>query len=598
MFSFALIYPFKIPLVGTWVDSGTFRDPKGRYWYTYPGAVKAFPLLWQSLIERAGRGPTRYMDKAIVTRQDVRHPSGHEWILYSGEELEALQNRVRELAPNRSSYRSRPSWLYGNRGGKTVVPRHGREPIQEQPYRDENGVEYLCNAQAAARFNKSLGWAPAWAKRPSKVRLGEMAVRTKKIPNVAVSTGHSFVPGYRLEDLEAVAAGKERVPPWGNATEWRNQEAVDWLRRLLVDGPVLCTDGYHRAKGDRIWDPYLAFARQELNIESKRADPKSRLYWCLPGQKPPSDGQRKPHLFHAANRVLKLIMKRGPMTIEQVMEALRKVKGGSTAGTKKSNITHLLIRLEKAGKIKRKRAGPNFPSLWYMPESEGLLPHLPERKRPKLQAILNVVRKYGPIDAAGVARRLGPPATRRGVYNLLVHLTKRGEVYREQDGRFVVPEAGERDGRGGVGKAPTAPSAAASRPAGIEPRADIAPLDAEREPERKDYYGTVGVSAILGGAKETLKETLIDGFVEAHKRVQSIDTARTEEVPPSRPPKRSRGRPSKDEELTPVQEEQIRDAWGTRRFPDKEALDRELGYPTGTTRRVIDKLRKRPHNGE
>jgi len=163
------------------------------------------------------------------------------------------------------------------------------------PYRDAEERVWLRSAEIVERYEVHPTWA--WDRRSKNGSLTqcENALRWKRIPNPDKGSA-SKVYAFLQEDVERLlqqektknaAPEKPALPP--ETFEDRERRALKFLREFLADGPRCSPEVRQAARRERIGRNRLHRVANKLRVSLKgRRFRHLPLWWCLPGQQPPS----------------------------------------------------------------------------------------------------------------------------------------------------------------------------------------------------------------------------------------------------------------------------------------------------------------------
>jgi hypothetical protein len=222
------------PSAWGWLDESTWRDRQGRRWLTWLGIRKAFPLLPRKSIERWGKESCRFLIERGRRRKiwtaKVRPPTPRvteKVTIYLEDDVKAVADRMNRDQPQDKQ------WIEGS-----------ARWLRPLIHVDEEGREWLTDVQLIKRYGVTRGFL-RWTYKPSRVRAGQKALRSKLVPNPIKQKGS---PGeirvYLGADTQDIIAGKEsKYPGSGNGknAERLRKETAARAKEALVD---ILTIGY------------------------------------------------------------------------------------------------------------------------------------------------------------------------------------------------------------------------------------------------------------------------------------------------------------------------------------------------------------------
>lgn len=292
----------------------------GKLFRTLDAAMRLYPSLVPADVKRSKRRPSRDLVGPDGRRRKIvfvvlkAHPvqGRRAWPVtyYLDDDLAAMNRRRQEREAQ-------------------------KQPAPSEPYQDGNGVRWLTATQLQRIYGRSRDLARVWARTPSRIRPGEMALRSKGVPSPCRS---GTVTGYHEGDWLDILAGKESSNPGVgrgvNASalrERRIREALAALPQIIPAGASRPRrDVLARAKADyRLGGQYVraAFARLHGIAERRGRNGVSYVSWQLPPDAyasmaaghadPPSGGGPA-----AASR---------PTAVERMRKVVREFPNGKTA---------------------------------------------------------------------------------------------------------------------------------------------------------------------------------------------------------------------------------------------------------------------------
>lgn len=196
---------------GTWIDSFTFRDRKGRLWLTASGAHKLYPWVcigtirsWVGkrksrflLNKQEGR---RFIQTKIVTKAVPPPPGNNTWgeiriRVYLKDDIHIIAEKManQELKQQQVQKQSRF--------------------IHESIHLDRHGREWLSDVQAVKRWGFARFFLGYWSTRKSRINSDRMALRSKLIANAHHLQSRGEIRVYLALDIQDIIAGKESKTP-------------------------------------------------------------------------------------------------------------------------------------------------------------------------------------------------------------------------------------------------------------------------------------------------------------------------------------------------------------------------------------------------
>jgi hypothetical protein len=483
-----------------WIDQDTYRTDCGKLFKGLAGGRK---LDLPTAFYRWADGPCRWLGGRKIETMEVPNfwPYGYpaEVTVYSLDDLEAIKAAIAAAK------------LQGDIKG-TVH------------YKDKNG-DWLTRLQLCRKREVNTGWVDGWAEKPSKLRIGEKALRRKDDIKNRTAYGPPTLTVYCDMDAVACIEGKESSRPLktgpvelhAGKLEKAQESAVKVLSALLDAGPMKSAEVRRRLRLAALSWQLLWHARRELKIRCRRKGPVGPFYWCLPDQDPPASSA----VGKTKKDILSLLQDRGPLTLSSIASVLRK-KGISKNAAKLS-----LLSMRRQDKVRVEREGPRCPYYWRLPDQKS--PTGTERPlpgpSPAAARMLELVQKRGKLSAVEAGKLLNDRRAASGktplIYpshaatKLLRVLARRGLIIGDK-GAYCVSAGQDEPSMPAIAAADNVqrqPAATRGRPAGAQKEEIAEFVYYAREKRNEDGSWTFKYSQIRADVSDRWNKEISNAYI-------------------------------------------------------------------------------------